>query len=78
VLGAGADAIVWYSSWDDARAADRFAEGLKRGWTKRRAGQTPRRWEITRLAVGGRPVVRLIDAPAAWKGWKNVPRVRIR
>ena len=39
VLGPGSEALVWYSVWDDARAADRFATGLERAWQRRRAGE---------------------------------------
>jgi len=80
VLGrpGGADALVWYSVWDDAAAADRFLSGLERAWAKRRASEhAGRRSEITRLVVGGRPVVRLVDAPAGWRGWQNIPRVSL-
>ncbi len=78
VLGPGSEALVWYSVWDDARAADRFAAGLERAWRKRRAdGRTARRSEITRLAIDGRPGVRLVDAPVDWRGWRNLPRVRV-
>jgi hypothetical protein len=82
VRGEG-EALVWYSVWDDARAADRFAGGLERAWAKRRSGDPKgrpddrRRWEVNRLAIEGRPGVRLVDAPANWEGWRNVPRVRV-
>jgi hypothetical protein len=79
VLGRGADALVWYSVWDDARAADRFAGGLERAWQKRRAdGRTGRRSEIKRLELDGRPGVRLVDALATWTGWRNLPRARLQ
>jgi len=84
VLGrAGADALVWYSVWDDAHAADRFAGGLERAWAKRRSADAKglpdghRRSEIRRLTIDGRPGVRLVDAPRGWSGWKNTPRVRV-
>jgi hypothetical protein len=78
VLGRGADALVWYSVWDDARAADRFAEGLERAWNKRRTGgRADRRSEIKRITIDGRPVVRLVDAPPNWAGWKNLPRATL-
>jgi hypothetical protein len=71
----GGDALVWYSVWDNAAAADRWARDLERGWASRaRAG---RRSSVTRLDVGGHPGVRLIDAPAAWQGWKALPLVRV-
>jgi len=78
VLGANSDALVWYSVWDDAAAAARFAAGLQRAWDRRRpGGRTGRRAEITQLTVAGRPVVRLVDAPASWTGWRAVPTVRL-
>jgi hypothetical protein len=79
VLGPSGDALVWYSVWDDARAADRFAGGLERAWRKRRPdGRTARRAEVKRLTIDERPAVRLVDAPADWKGWKRLPQVSVR
>jgi len=81
VLGSaqGGDALVWYSVWDDPRAADRFAQGLERAWKKRRTGgPSDRRTDIVRLTVEGRPVVRLVDAPGDWKGWRRLPTVTLR
>jgi hypothetical protein len=78
VLGPQADALVWYSVWDDGAAATRFARGLERAWAKRRAGgQSDRRSEIKQLTIAGRPAVRLVDAPASWKGWRALPTVRL-
>lgn len=80
VLGAKGDALVWYSVWDDAAAASRFAGGLQRAWAKRRAdGRTGggRRTEINQLPLSGRAVVRLVDAPANWAGWRAIPTVRL-
>src|SRR2546425_13195313 len=78
VLGSGFDALVWYSAWDNSAAAARFARGLERAWARRRSGgPAGRRWEIKPLTVGGRPVVRLVDAPAGWSGWRRLPGVRI-
>lgn len=56
----GADVLVWYSVWDDDDAADRFAAAYRRALARRptRAGQA-RREEI-----GGRPVVRVVEASA--------------
>ena len=77
ILGPGAGALVWYSVWDDAATADRFAAGLKRAWALRRIpGQAERRSEIVRLPLGGLPVVRLVDAPLQWDGWTHIPTVR--
>jgi hypothetical protein len=78
VLGAAADVLVWYTVWDDAATADRFAPGLKAAWAKRRAGgPAGRRSEISRLSLTGVPAVRLVDAPENWVGWKRLPRVRV-
>ena len=78
VLGPKGDALVWYSVWDDNAAAARFAAGLQRAWAKRRSdGRTARRSEIKQLTIQGRPVVRLVDAPNDWKGWRALPAVRL-
>jgi hypothetical protein len=74
---AGGDVLVWYTGWDDRAAATRFAKGLTRAWAKRRAGSRGRRSEIKQLLVSGVPVVRLVDAPVRWVGWKKVPGIRI-
>jgi hypothetical protein len=79
VLGPAGEALVWYSVWDDARSADRFAAGLERAWQRRHATDAKgRRSEITRIEIGGRPGVRLVDAPVTWTGWKHLPHVTIR
>jgi len=79
VLGPGGDALVWFSVWDDARAADRFAAGLERAWQRRHAAEGKgRRSEIKRLEIDGRAAVRLVDAPAIWKGWTQLPQVSVR
>jgi len=76
--GAGADALVWYTLWDDKAAAARFTHALQRAWGKRRSGGSMvRRWEIKPLLVSAVRVVRLVDAPAGWAGWKRVPGVRV-
>jgi len=82
VLGPGFDALVWYSVWDNSAAAARFAKGLERAWARRRSvggpgGPATRLWEVTRLTLDGRPLVRLVDAPVGWSGWKSVPRIMI-
>ena len=74
VLGANADALVWYTVWDDAAAASRFAGGLQRAWAKRRSA---RRWEVKQLTVSGRAVVRLVDASARWTGWNAIPTIKL-
>lgn len=57
----GGEALVWYSVWDDAAAADRFADGWRRA-LEARPGRTG---TVHRLEVDGRPVVRVVDADAA-------------
>ena len=77
VLGKG-DALVWYSVWDDAAAAGRFATGLQRAWSKRGGvGPSGRRADIQQLTIDGRSVVRLVDAPTNWPGWRAIPTVRL-
>src|SRR2546430_889336 len=85
VLGPGFDALVWYSVWDNSAAAARFAKGLERAWARRRSvggpggpgGPATRRWEVTRLTLDGRPLVRLGGATVGRSGWKSVPRIMI-
>ncbi|MBW3553822.1 MAG: hypothetical protein KY466_09930, partial [Gemmatimonadetes bacterium] len=54
----GAEALVWYSVWDDAAAADRFAVAYRRVLARR----PHRTGEVRREEVGGRPVVRVVEA----------------
>ncbi len=77
VYGANADALVWYSVWDDAAARDRFARTLSAAWTARRSGAPQRRFAIASLEVDGRAGVRLVDAPTGWIGWRALPLVKI-
>jgi len=77
VYSRSADALVWYTLWDDAAAADRFAAGLKRGWLGRRPDAATRRSDIARLPLGGLPAVRVVEAPGTWPGWKRIPTVRV-
>jgi hypothetical protein len=71
-----AQALVWYSVWDDAPAADRFQRNLERAWPRgtRPSGYNTR---IERLAIGDRAGVRLVYAPAQWIGWQRVPLVQV-
>ncbi|HVH68648.1 MAG TPA: hypothetical protein VM716_12345 [Gemmatimonadales bacterium] len=72
------DALIWYTLWDDAPAAARFARALERAWARRRSGGTAvRRFEVKRLLTSGVPTVRLVDAPPGWAGWKRVPAIRV-
>ncbi|MEK7668731.1 MAG: hypothetical protein AAB409_08800 [Gemmatimonadota bacterium] len=86
VLGSrSGTALVWATAWDAADAAAQFEGTLRAGW-QRRAGAAPgryrsrsgeRRWQVDRLTVAGVPVVRLVDAPAAWPGWQALPSARV-
>ncbi len=68
-------ALVWWSVWDDAHAADRFATLLRAQWGK---GTEPgRRWAIDRMDVSGHPGVRFVDAPDGWSRWKDIPGVEV-
>ena len=75
---AGTAALVWYTLWDDKMAAARFRKGLESAWAKRGpGGRGVRRSEIKQLLMAGVPVVRLVDAPPGWVGWKRVPTIRV-
>jgi hypothetical protein len=54
----GAEALVWYTVWDDPESADRFAETYDRA-LESRPGRSGR---VTRQEMGGRPLVRVIEA----------------
>ena len=76
VLGRQAEALVWYTVWDDAESAERFARGLERAWAKRGTASGTRT-EVKQLTIDRRAVVRLAYAPAGWKGWRALPTVRL-
>ena len=70
----GGNALVWFSVWDDAAAADRFANAYRQ-IAARRAGRSI---DVQRLEIGGRPGVRVIDADARVDASTlRVPNVRI-
>jgi len=86
VLGSrSGTALIWVSAWDDTDAAGEFEATLRAGWQRRSgaasgrygAGRGERRWQVDRLTVAGVPVVRLVDAPAAWPAWQSLPAVRL-
>jgi hypothetical protein len=72
----GAYAVVWWSVWDHAEAAARFAAVLSRSWGERPPAPG-RRWTVEQDNARGRPLVRLIDAPESWPGWRRPPAVRL-
>jgi hypothetical protein len=74
--GGSGYALVWYSVWDSDQAAEAFAGLLDRAWPDRAgAGRSS---QVTREVVGGRPGVRLVDAPASWPGWRAPPPVEAK
>ena len=76
-------ALVWVTAWDTPVDAGEFERALRAGWQRRSGaaqGSYPasggqRRWQVDRLTVAGVPVVRLVDAPAAWPAWQALPVV---
>ncbi len=76
VLPAGDEyALVWWSVWDDERAAKRFTNVFERGWAKR--GTAGRSHRLEHTTIDGRAGVRFVDAPVDWSGWDSLPRVRL-
>lgn len=69
----GGYAVAWWTVWDDGPAAEKFAAVLGRSWGAR--GAPGRRWAVEQETIAGRPIVRLIDAPDAWAGWRRPPAV---
>lgn len=77
VYGPDADALVWYSVWDDAGARDRFLQTLEPAWAARRSRDPSRRFRVESITIDARPGVRLVDAPPSWAGWRAVPEVKV-
>jgi hypothetical protein len=77
VYGPQADALVWYVVWDDPASRDRFVRGLTRLWPERHGSVQGRRFTVVPLSINGLPGARLVDAPVDWKGWRELPEVRI-
>lgn len=75
VFAAGDDgpALIWVSVWDDAAAADRVAALLQTYWLSPQPEL--RRVETRLVNVEGHPGVRVVSAPVAWGGWRELPRV---
>jgi hypothetical protein len=67
-------ALVWYSVWDSPVQRDRFHGAIEPGFAAMpRAGY---RAEVTRVDIGGRPGLRVVNAPTDWAGWGNLPAAR--
>ncbi len=73
-------ALVWAVAWDSPADAAEFEAALKSGWARSGAGRpdaATRRSTIETIDVRGVKVVRLVDAPTAWVGWRRMPVVRV-
>lgn len=57
----GGRALIWYSVWDDAAAADRFADAYRRVLD----GRPGRQGRVERLEIEGRSAVLVVDADQA-------------
>jgi hypothetical protein len=68
-------ALVWYLAWDDKRSSERFTWGY--GGKLRQTSRQGYRTLLESLELGGKPVMRYVLAPVQWKGWGDVPMVRI-
>jgi hypothetical protein len=86
VLGSrSGTALIWVTAWDGTDAAGEFEAALRGAWQRRTGSPqgryavrgTERRWSVEALTVAGVPVVRLVDAPAAWPAWRGLPAVRV-
>jgi hypothetical protein len=67
--------LQWASVWDDAAAADRFADSYRQIGQKRRSVRSVR---VERIDIGGRPGVVVLDAPAGSDPAKSpVPVINI-
>ncbi len=78
VLGAQADALVWYTVWDTPEAAARFERGLRRAWPRQaHLGAHGRNTHVEGITLDGMAGVRLVDAPADWPGWRQLPAARV-
>ena len=78
-------ALVWVAAWDTPADAAEFEAALRTGWQRRTgarpgrysSGRAERRWKVDALTLGGVPVVRLVDAPATWRGWQALPSAQV-
>jgi hypothetical protein len=70
----GGPALVWYVVWDDQRSADRFVRSAGPGL--RHTARAGYRAELEATTIGGRPATRYVLAPAGWRRWGEVPKVR--
>ena len=78
VLGSPAGTVVvWAAAWRTPQDADQFQHALEDGWGRSHPRGGPSRWQVDRLDLHGFNVVRLVSAPAAWRGWARLPPVAL-
>jgi hypothetical protein len=75
VTTAAGPALVWVTVWDDGRYANRIAAELEARFTG--VVRPGYRAAVDRMEADGRPVVRLVHAPAGWNGWEALPGFRL-
>ncbi len=71
-------ALVWAAAFDTPEDAAEFERALRRGWdqaTRGRPDAASRKWQVDTLELRGVKVVRLVDAPTGWTGWRRLPAV---
>jgi len=78
VLGSPSGTVVlWATAWRTPVDADQFQRALTDGWARTHGRTDAQRWRVDRLSIRGFNVVRLVAAPAAWKGWAHLPAVAL-
>jgi hypothetical protein len=78
VLGSPPGTVVmWATAWRTPQDADQFERALTEGWGRTHPRGGGARWQVDRLQIRGMSVVRLVAAPAAWKGWTRLPAVAL-
>ena len=70
-------ALIWVTAWDTPEDAREFERLLRTGWERTAARAPGRRSAIEALEIDGVKVVRLVDAPEGWAGWRRLPAVRL-
>jgi hypothetical protein len=78
VLGSPSGTVLmWAAVWRTPQDADQFQRALTEGWGRTHPRGGASRWQVDRLQLRGMSVVRLVSAPAAWKGWTRLPTVSL-
>ena len=70
-------ALIWVTAWDTPADAREFERLLRTGWERTAARAPGRRSAIEALEIDGVKVVRLVEAPEGWAGWRRLPAVRL-